>query len=161
MSRYSRRELPPYRHRPGVTPHPERHPQGYRYGVPVPEEPPLGPDDWHENEAYLHGADLFNAGYFWEAHASWEAVWNATPRRAPDSCLLQGLVQLAAAFLKRELDAPAGATKLLERALEKLRSLEDIAVDGRYRGIELGRFCGEAEAALVSGRPPPRIELRT
>jgi predicted metal-dependent hydrolase len=159
VSRYSRRALPPYRHRPGQTPHPERDPAGYRYGRPELDAAPLEEGGWQTNDAYLHGVDLFNALYFWEAHAAWEAAWNVTPRDAPASLLLQALVQLAAAFLKRELETPAGASKLLGRAAEKLSALETATGGGRYLGIDLARLRREAEAGLASGQPSPRIEL--
>lgn len=161
MRRYSPREPPPYRHRPGRTPHPERDPKGYRYGRPEPPATTLRTDAWRENEAYLHGIDLFNEGYFWEAHAAWEAAWAETPREAPESRFLQALVQLAAAFLKRELDSPAGAAKLLDRALAKLESLADEAGAGLYLGVRLDRLGREARSALEVGGPPPRIELET
>ena len=42
--------------------------------------------DWQGNKAYLYGHDLMQAGYFWEAHEVWEAVWLATLPMAWSGC---------------------------------------------------------------------------
>ena len=72
--------LPAYAHDPGHTPHPFNDPQGHSYGRA--EEPPaIDPPRWRESRAYLRGLDLFNAGYYWEAHEVWEGLWKAAGRR--------------------------------------------------------------------------------
>lgn len=73
------------------------------------------------NDDYFYAVDLFNAGYWWEAHVYWELLWSQSP--APDaSDFLKGLIQLAAAMVKRRAGNHAGETKLLRRSLEKLRA---------------------------------------
>ena len=61
---------------------------------------PIVADGWALSPAYLRGVELFNAGYYWEAHESWEALWHAHGRRGPTAGVLQGLIKLAAAGVK-------------------------------------------------------------
>ncbi len=61
---------------------------------------------------------LFNAGRFFEAHEKWEEVWLA--ESGPAKRLLQGLIQIAAGFLKAESGNAGGAVRLLEAGVAKL-----------------------------------------
>ena len=38
---------------------------------------PPDPEQWHLCRPYLYGIDLFNDGYYWEAHEVWEGLWHA------------------------------------------------------------------------------------
>ena len=51
-------------------------------------------------DSLLWGMDLFNQGYYWEAHEAWEALWRAAIRGSAEHNLLQGLILLAAAGVK-------------------------------------------------------------
>jgi hypothetical protein len=44
---------------------------------------------------------LFDAGFYWEAHERLEAIWNAHGRRGPSAVLMRGLIALCAAAVKR------------------------------------------------------------
>ena len=71
---------------------------------------------------FARGARLFDAGAFFEAHEAWEERWlvetNETRRR-----LLQGLIQVAAAFHKLIVMGSAdSASRLLAKGLAKLDS---------------------------------------
>ena len=46
------------------------------------------------------GVELFNAGYYWEAHEVWEGLWHAYGRRGADGRHLKALIKLAAAGVK-------------------------------------------------------------
>lgn len=113
------RDLPRYRHRLGRTPHPRTNPEGHSWGSPEPESPPLTHDNWRRHEAWLFGIDLFNRGYWWEAHEWWEAAWHATRDDAMGH-LLQGLIQLAAAWLKWEDGNRKGRRGLWRRSRDHL-----------------------------------------
>jgi hypothetical protein len=39
--------------------------------------PAFTPEDWRSCDLYLYGIDLFNHGYWWEAHEALEDVWLA------------------------------------------------------------------------------------
>ena len=89
---------------PGQTPHPGRD------GAEHPTWPPTGGPLTGAalNLALCEGVDLFNHGYFWEAHEAWEGPWQVERRESPLRLYLQGLIRLAAAALKHRIEQPAG-----------------------------------------------------
>ena len=94
------RPFPPYAYVPGHTPHPTRDPDGHSFGAAfeIPESP--NPQEWRACRDYLYGIDLFNHGFYWEAHEAWEGLWVACGRRGPTATFLQALINLAAAGFK-------------------------------------------------------------
>ena len=44
--------------------------------------------------------ELFNAGYYWEAHEVWEELWHVEGRRGPTADVLKAMIKLAAAGVK-------------------------------------------------------------
>ncbi len=153
--RYSERPLPPYRYRPGRSPHPTRHPEGHAFGSPDPEPSPFDPAAWRDCADYLHGIDLFNHGYWWEAHEALEAPWREAGRQSEAGVFLQGLIQLAAALLKDAVGERATAERMAARGCAKLRRKP-----GVFLGIDGARLAEEAEAFLADRRPdPPTIRL--
>lgn len=121
------RAYPRYSYVPGLCPHPFSHPDGHSYGQHPSPSLPLTLDSWQSHLDYLWGFDLFNAGFYWEAHETWEAVWKATkasgtnPATGSLVCLVQGLIKLAAAGVKRREQNPIGTQRHLSRAIELLR----------------------------------------
>jgi predicted metal-dependent hydrolase len=96
-------------------------------------------------ELVREGARLFDEGRFFEAHEAWEAHW-LVEKDEPRRLLLQGLIQIAAAFHKLvEKDAPESAASLYEKGLAKLERCS--AVLG---GDELARFRGAVRACAVA-----------
>ena len=61
---------------------------------------------WSQSHDYLLGCDLFNHGYYWEAHETWEGLWNACGRSGTTADFLKGLIKLAAAGVKAAKDVP-------------------------------------------------------
>jgi predicted metal-dependent hydrolase len=123
-------------------------------GAKEPPALPLTQHGWAGNEDYLFGIDLFNAGYFWEAHAFWERLW-AAPTISPEvRRFLRALVQVAAACLKARMGEKAGARKLLDRA--RLESFEGcvLGVDARALARKARKFVEEEGKA-------PAVELDT
>lgn len=162
MKRYSRRPFPPYRHLPGTTPHPERHPDGHMRGVSLPEAVPLTAAGWPRNEDYLFGVDLFNAGYYWEAHTFWERLWAVEGIEPAVRDFLQGLVQIAAVCLKRRQGELSGAHKLLARARASFRRAGTSArreTSSPFLGVDDSGLEGAVERFLSSGEPAPVFEL--
>ncbi len=82
------------------------------------------------------GVDEFNAGHFFTAHETWEALWLETV--GAEKLLLQGLVQIAAGYAKAETGVRSGALKLLTRGVERVRQF-------------LPTACGLALEAFVAG----------
>lgn len=101
---------------------------------------------------FLRSVDLFNHGYYWEAHEGWEALWHAAGREGRVAELLRALIRLAAACVKIRQGQPTGVASHVEGALDRLQGLQ-------RQG--LGRFCGIDLVALVdlardlADDPPP------
>ena len=79
------------------------------------------------------GVALFNAGHFFEAHEAWEEVW--LHEHGHRRLLLQGLILVAAGWLKRDAGNARGAWTLFSRALARLESLPPAC-----EGVDVGRL---------------------
>lgn len=108
-------------------------------------------DNWAASEAYLRGVELFNAGYYWEAHEAWEPLWLAHGRRGAVAGVLQGLIKLAAAGVKIREGRPAGARSHAARAA--LLFQEARRQEGRFRlGLDLDEWIEKARS--LAENPP-------
>ncbi len=160
LPRYTQRSFPPYRYFPfqadASLPHPRTDPAGHSYNQEEDYLPHFAADDWPTCEPYLYGIDLFNHGYWWEAHEALETVWLAAGQRST-MCgrFVQGLIQLAGAQLKRFTGETRGAQSLTQSGSEKL-----LLAEGIYLGIEILPFTEEVKRCLHEDRGEfPRIEL--
>lgn len=71
-------------------------------------------------DSLRRGARLFDEGAYFEAHEAWEEAWRRETEPARRT-LLQGLIQVAAAFHKLlVVRSPDAAQRLLSRGLAKL-----------------------------------------
>ncbi len=136
-----------------------RDPEGHSYGLREPSPAVFDPRAWRRCEDYLYGIDLYNHGYYWEAHESWEGIWKSTRRRDLPGRFLQGLIQVAAALLKHRMGRPAGMRSLARKGLDKLQ--EVASLHSTYCGLDLdrlgeqwGRFFRNPESL-----PPPPLAL--
>ena len=150
------RPFPPYRHIPGVTPHPIRNPLGHSY-EPVEENSVHGssdtllpPEMWRENEDYLYGVDLYNFAYWWEAHEAWEGLWH----QAEDTyrLFLQGLIQISAAHIKYHSRMLRPLRSLFLAGRDKLRQVayESYDTRGVYMGLGLLEFLENAASFFAT-----------
>jgi hypothetical protein len=101
-------------------PHPESDPAGHSYGHREAPAAPLTEADWRDNATWLWAADLFNHGYYWEAHEAWESLWHAAGRHGEVADLLKGLIKLAASGVKAREGRAAGVRLHAARARELL-----------------------------------------
>jgi uncharacterized protein len=144
--------LPPYTFIPGQSPHPISDPAGHSYGYrPEVPEPP-DPQRWRESLTYLRGLDLFNHGYYWEAHEAWESLWMACGRTGETADFLKALIKLAAAGVKHLEEKPQGTRSHAERAAKLLRQLA--ASHPRFLGLDLGDLL-RAAGQTAGGESPP------
>ena len=101
--------LPPYAFVPGsALPHPTSDPAGHSFGKRGSATQPVGTHNWGGCTPYLYALDLFNHGYYWEAHEEWETLWQACGRVGLTADFLKALIKLAAAGVKAREGKPAG-----------------------------------------------------
>lgn len=110
-------------------------------------------DGWFDHvdraEWFDFGCDLFDAGFYFEAHELWEQCWRAARDvdNADDTRFLQGLIKLAAGGVKWLAQAPAPMSSHL-RGAEAL-----LSAGPARRGIS-ERAWRQALRALQRGQAP-------
>lgn len=145
--------LPPYSYVPGGPwPHPISGAGGHLADSPREPVAPIEADAWHLSAAYLRGVQLYNAGYYWEAHEAWESLWHAHHRRGPTADVLKALIKLAAAGVKVRQGQPRGVSTHARRAAELLEGLVAIGIP-RLLGLDLAAW---ATLARRIAADPPR-----
>lgn len=119
--------FPPYSFVPGHFPHPVRSPEGHSYRTRHDFGPAPTPEDWQEHPHYLFVLQLFNRGYYWEAHEGLEHWWKVCPLTDWRRPFFQSILHLAAAGVKARQGQPGGVhshgTKAEMRMLEALHRL--------------------------------------
>ncbi|MGV3608566.1 MAG: DUF309 domain-containing protein [Planctomycetaceae bacterium] len=151
-------QLPPYTYVPGLAPHPISSPQGHSYQHHPSESPPLNRQNWQTHDAYLSGIDLWNFGYYWEAHEIWESAWKSTrtapsdntPKSSSLHAFLQALIKLAAAGVKRREGNATGTERHLLRAIELFTPFLS---ENSLCGLEIATICHQI-SHLSSGKTP-------
>jgi hypothetical protein len=157
LPRYSSKAFPPYRYVPGMHPHPVRDPDGHSYGKKQELQSPFSSNSWSTCEDYLYGIDLFNHGYWWEAHESLEQVWAAAGRHTRVGLFIQGLIQIAAAHLKASQGLDEVAQRMATTGLEKMTEQNET-----YLGIDVAAFRADVIACFAGGAGKPvsiRLDL--
>lgn len=98
--------------------------------------------------------DLFNHGYYWEAHEAWESIWIALGRRGSQADFIKGLIKLTAAGVKLRQRRPRGAVRHARRAAELFAGCARIAgAPGVFPG-ELSPWYLAAQCLALAERPP-------
>lgn len=158
VKRYTVIPFPEYRYipfQPGL-PHPRNDPRGHSYHHEEEYLPGFSAGEWPTCKPYLYGVDLFNQGYWWEAHEAWEQLWLASGRNSLTGLFIQGLIQVAAGQLKRCMDEKRGFELLTESGLDKIRTAR-----GRFLGIDIDDFVRQGQATLEEDQAAfPVIILR-
>ncbi|RWI30864.1 MAG: DUF309 domain-containing protein [Mesorhizobium sp.] len=140
------KSFPSYAYLPGRQPHPVRDPAGHSYNS---EAMPLAAKASLESGIFLWGLDLFNHGYYWEAHEAWEGLWQVADRGAPLRTLFKGLILLSAAGVKIREGKQAAAIRHAGRAAALLRRLMNPQHHTFERGLGMSPavLAEQAEAA--------------
>ena len=161
------KSFPSYAYLPGRQPHPVRDPAGHSYNT---EAMPLAAKASLDSDIFLWGLDLFNHGYYWEAHDAWEGLWQVAGRGAPLRMLFKGLILLSAAGVKIREGKQAAAIRHAGRAGALLRRLMNTADHSfeRALGMSPAALADRAEAAAripaalqatVLGHPQPVFDF--
>jgi hypothetical protein len=140
--------LPPYTYVPGGPhPHPISDPRGHSHGREA-----LTLATAAARRACLErGRDLFRAGYYWESHEAWEALWHQAGRAGPIARVVQALIKLAAAGVKVRQGQPHGVVVHAGRASALLREASG-SLGPTWEGIDLVALADAAER--VADEPP-------
>jgi predicted metal-dependent hydrolase len=159
------RPLPPYSYVSGMFPHPLRDPQGHSFGDAPSHAKPPADDNWRDCDEYLRGIDLFNHGYYWEAHEAWEAVWNAVGRTGTTADFLKGLIKLAAALVKAREGRRQGVVRHAARAEELFQAVRDAGPAAHFLGLRFAELLAYARQLqlnadqLLDTRPEAVVRL--
>ena len=139
--------LPPYAYTPGQSPHPTRDPDGHKFKIKTENNDNFTHKHWETCRPYLFGFDLFNLGFYWESHESWEALWHTIGRRGNRATLLKGLIKLAASGVKARQGSESGVKLLANGAIKLFKDVvfENQKVRGDYMGFELKDLIGISE----------------
>lgn len=150
-------EFPPYSYVSGQFPHPESDPAGHSFGKKKVLCDPLDAEDWPDCHHYLVGLDLFNHGYYWEAHESWENLWRAVDRKCEVAQFLQGLIKLAAAAVKSRERIAKGVQSHARRARDLFQQVAKENTSRSFMGLildELIQFADSLEKDPILGEAP-------
>lgn len=144
--RFTSIALPAYRFVPGLHPHPVADPRGHGFGKP-PRYPVTALDGrrWRESTGYLYGCDLYNRGFWWEAHEAWETIWHLADRDSPEHAALQGLIQLANCHLKLHMGRLGAVSRLRESYGFHLERVIELAGSG-FLGLNVPALRAAADA---------------
>lgn len=155
--------MPPYTYVPGRSPHPTSDPGGHSFGKPVMQPELFQPDDWRRSTLYLYAVDLFNHGYYWEAHEAWETLWHASGRTGFVPDFFKGLIKLAAAGVKAREGIAAGVSNHARRAAELFRHTAVALGRSEFMGLNLDQLGDWASATanqpvVTAESPRPSVQ---
>jgi hypothetical protein len=152
--------LPVYTYVPGQSPHPHASPDGHGFGADLPAIETLDGIHWSACLPYRLGIDLFNHGYHWEAHESWESLWHAAGRKGSLADFFKGLIQLAVVGVKIREEKPTGVEAHASRAVELFAQVERETGGDSCWGLPLAglrRFAEVARRHPIEGSPEPVV----
>jgi predicted metal-dependent hydrolase len=114
--------------------------------------------DAARRKAVVVGLDAYRRGDFFEAHELLEPAWMGT-RDLPERELIQGVIKLAAAFVHGARSNPAGMTKNLRGARERIaRGAAAAAVVGIDAERLVALIDERLSAPITLDDPPIPIE---
>jgi predicted metal-dependent hydrolase len=150
--------LPAYTYVPGGPwPHPNRAVREYWNTDASSRRERLRANESSWRAVFQRGVELFNAGYYWEAHEVWEELWHVEERRGATGEALKGLIKLAAAGVKAREGRENGVRTHCRRAAESFASAASQGGAGRL-GLNLdllaSRACQMAEHPPLDPGPP-------
>jgi len=121
--------------------------------APLRNQPLLTPGELSARLDELYRSiDEFNDRYYFESHETLEDLWMVTPW--PERQFMQGIIQLAAAFVHYARREYPGIIKLLDLSLEKLREFAPEAF-----GVDVATLIDDVSTAReeFAARGPERF----
>ncbi len=105
-----------------------------------------------DDDAWVRGLELYQAGDHWHAHEAWEALW-LRKKHSGEGAFLRAAIQIAAAMVKAEQGNMAGVRKNLGKALANLDGAPQRCrgIDTRALAADCGRCARHAQASGDSG----------
>ena len=162
------KRLPSYAYLPGMNPHPVRDPAGHSFHV---EPIPVAAEASLSSDAFVWGLDLFDHGYYWEAHEAWEGLWQVADRDGTLRTLFKGLILLSAAGVKIRERKNAAAARHAVRAAALLRQLMKVPDRAFERALGMSPAalaeCAEAATRIPADlqatgrRASPRVQFHS
>jgi predicted metal-dependent hydrolase len=105
-----------------------------------------------ERERYLEGIRLFNAHEFFEAHETWEDVWNVAYGLKHD--FYQGMIQCAVALEHYRRSNPRGVLSLFKSYNRKFQNVPAV-----FMGLDVRDFLNRMHEVLrpvLEANPTPQ-----
>ncbi|MBX2885985.1 MAG: DUF309 domain-containing protein [Granulosicoccus sp.] len=102
----------------------ERHPEHAFYALTSSVKPTLSVEELSQSLAFRHGLIYLDSGYYWEAHEVFEPIWLVLPKDSGERLFVQGLIQLANAYLKYKMQRPKASLRLCQLARELITQME-------------------------------------
>lgn len=141
------------------TPPPQTHARGQRQALDrewlayLENAPPDDGDDARNDPRLSQGLDRYARGAYYDAHETWEALWNALPY--PSKLMAQALAKLATAAEHARKGNGGGAQRLATDTLAALsRFIPNWAgIDTSSLAIDLNAWSGRL-ASGATGDPP-------
>ena len=115
----------------------DRHPEDFFDEIKNSVSTGMTANEISQSRAYLFGFELFDQGFYWEAHEVWEPVWLALPDSAQEKFFVQALIQTSNAYLKLRMEKPKAALRLCGIAREILCKCQKQKVMGCEQGAVL------------------------
>lgn len=127
--------LPHYRYVPGQGAKDEQ-----RKDIPKFKLEKLNNEHWKDNDAYLYGIDLFNQGFYYEAHEVWEELWHFTGHNSTEGAFLKALIQWTAIHLKNKMNEIKPAERLQKSFQNKIEEIQKKITKTSWMGLDLNSF---------------------
>jgi len=142
---FPNKDFPPYSFVPGKNIHPGK-PGGHMEEEPKPA--PLDPHKFWESEAFLYAIDLYNYGYYWEAHVWLEALWHEAHKEGLMGDFLKGLIKLSAAGVKAKTGQKEPVEGHARRARELFMQVGLKTHEQHFAGFSLLNLVSHAEEIM-------------
>lgn len=140
MVRYTYKEFPPYAFVPAYYPHPRANVEGHSYNQEEKIFETISLNNYKDSEDYLFGIDLFNYGYYWEAHEVWEGLWKAHGKEGLIADFLKALIRMSASGVKVRQGQINGIKEHSKFSGEMFLKIKEKTNQNLYLGLSLEKL---------------------